>query len=318
MAEISTELKIIDSMTSPLATIVNNMQKVIENLHDIDTGVDQAFDPNPIDQAYADINRIKSEMEDLAENINHAAINQNKLNDKIHESTNSAVNFGDSISRIGALMASAFGAQKVLALSDDMSNMKARLNLMNDGLQTTPELMDMVYRSAQSARGSFGDMATVVAKFGNNAKDAFSSSAEVVAFANLVQKQMTIAGASTQESANTMLQLSQALGSGVLRGDELNSIFEQAPNLIQSIADYMEVPIGKIREIASEGKLSADIVKNAMFASADDINAKFEQMPMTWAQAGTMMFNKLVHASQPVLDVLSAVIQHWETLERKS
>lgn len=178
---------------------------------------------------------------------------------------------------------------------------------MNDGVQSTQELVNMVYAAAQDSRGSFAEMADVVARFGNNAKDAFSSSAEVVAFADLVQKQMTIAGASTQESSNAMLQLSQALGSGVLRGDELNSIFEQAPNLIQSIADYLDVPIGQIREMASEGQLSADVVKAAIFASADEINAKFNEMPMTWGQVWQSMQNTALIAFQPVLQRLSNI-----------
>lgn len=165
----------------------------------------------------------------------------------------------------------------------------------------------MVYAAAQDARGSFSEMADVVARFGNNAGDAFGSSEEVVAFADLIQKQMTIAGASTQEASNAMLQLSQALGSGVLRGDELNSIFEQAPNLIQSIADYLDVPIGQIREMASEGELSADVVKAAIFASADEINAKFEEMPMTWGQIWQSMKNTAMIAFQPVLQRLNDI-----------
>ena len=148
-------------------------------------------------------------------------------------------------------------------------------------------------------------MADVVARFGNNAKDAFSSSEEVVAFADLIQKQMTIAGASTQEAANAELQLSQALGSGVLRGDELNSIFEQAPNLIQNIADYLDVPIGKIREMAADGELSADVVKAAIFSAADDINSKFNEMPMTWGQIWQSMQNTALIAFQPVLQRLN-------------
>ena len=153
---------------------------------------------------------------------------------------------------------------KALNISDELVQTTSRLNMMNDGLQSTQELVNMVYAAAQDARGSFSEMADVVARFGNNAGDAFGSSEEVVAFADLIQKQMTIAGASTQEASNAMLQLSQALGSGVLRGDELNSIFEQAPNLIQSIADYLDVPIGKIREMAADGELSADVVKAAI------------------------------------------------------
>lgn len=176
---------------------------------------------------------------------------------------------------------------------------------MNDGVQTTAELVNMVYAAAQDARGSFSQMADVVARFGNNAKDAFSSSEDVVAFADLIQKQMTIAGASTQEAANAELQLSQALGSGVLRGDELNSIFEQAPNLIQNIADYLDVPIGKIREMAADGELSADVVKAAIFSAADDINSKFNEMPMTWGQIWQSMQNTALIAFQPVLQRLN-------------
>ena len=128
---------------------------------------------------------------------------------------------------------------------------------------------------------------------------------EVVAFANLVQKQMTIAGATTSEASDAMLQLSQALGSGVLRGDELNSIFENAPNLIQNIADYLGKPIGEIREMAADGELSADTVKNAIFAAADDINAKFSSMPLTWGQMWTKFQNTATMAFKPVLDRLN-------------
>ena len=148
-------------------------------------------------------------------------------------------------------------------------------------------------------------MTDVVARFGNNAKDAFSSNAEVVAFANLIQKQMTIAGASTQEANAAILQLSQGLGSGVLRGEELNSIFEQAPNIIQAIADYLDVPIGQIRAMAQEGQLTADVVKNAIFAASDDINAKFAEIPMTWGQVWTMMSNTAMMKFQPVLDKIN-------------
>ncbi|WP_318709878.1 tape measure protein, partial [Candidatus Acetatifactor stercoripullorum] len=153
--------------------------------------------------------------------------------------------------------------------------------------------------------GEFSQMADVVARFGNNAKDAFSSTEEVVAFSNLIQKQMTIAGASTEEANAALLQLSQGLGSGVLRGEELNSVFEQAPNIIQSIADYLEVPIGEIRDMAAEGELTAGVVKAAIFAAADDINAKFESMPMTWGQLWTSFTNTAMMAFQPVLQRLN-------------
>lgn len=230
---------------------------------------------------------------------------QGRFNQEISAGTQQANELTNTIKRAVAAYVSIQSVGKALNISDELVQTTSRLNMMNDGVQTTAELVNMVYAAAQDARGSFSQMADVVARFGNNAKDAFSSSEEVVAFADLIQKQMTIAGASTQEAANAELQLSQALGSGVLRGDELNSIFEQAPNLIQNIADYLDVPIGKIREMAADGELSADVVKAAIFSAADDINSKFNEMPMTWGQIWQSMQNTALIAFQPVLQRLN-------------
>lgn len=230
---------------------------------------------------------------------------QGRFNQEISAGTQQANELTNTIKRAVAAYVSIQSVGKALNISDELVQTTSRLNMMNDGVQTTAELVNMVYAAAQDARGSFSQMANVVARFGNNAKDAFSSSEEVVAFADLIQKQMTIAGASTQEAANAELQLSQALGSGVLRGDELNSIFEQAPNLIQNIADYLDVPIGKIREMAADGELSADVVKAAIFSAADDINSKFNEMPMTWGQMWQSMQNTALIAFQPVLQRLN-------------
>ena len=230
---------------------------------------------------------------------------QGRFNQEISAGTQQANELTNTIKRAVAAYVSIQSVGKALNISDELVQTTSRLNMMNDRVQTTAELVNMVYAAAQDARGSFSQMADVVARFGNNAKDAFSSSEEVVAFADLIQKQMTIAGASTQEAANAELQLSQALGSGVLRGDELNSIFEQAPNLIQNIADYLDVPIGKIREMAADGELSADVVKAAIFSAADDINSKFNEMPMTWGQMWQSMQNTALIAFQPVLQRLN-------------
>lgn len=230
---------------------------------------------------------------------------QGRFNQEIASGTQQANELTNTIKRAVAAYVSIQSVGKALDISDELTQTTSRLDMMNDGVQTTAELVNMVYAAAQDARGSFSQMADVVARFGNNAKDAFSSSEEVVAFADLIQKQMTIAGASTQEAANAELQLSQALGSGVLRGDELNSIFEQAPNLIQNIADFLDVPIGKIREMAADGELSADVVKAAIFSAADDINSKFNEMPMTWGQMWQSMQNTALIAFQPVLQRLN-------------
>lgn len=258
-----------------------------------------------LNQAVTQQNMLNNAVGNTERYIRDNVDEQGRFNQEISAGTQQANELTNTIKRAVAAYISIQSVGKALNISDELVQTTSRLNMMNDGVQTTAELVNMVYAAAQDARGSFSQMADVVARFGNNAKDAFSSSEEVVAFADLIQKQMTIAGASTQEAANAELQLSQALGSGVLRGDELNSIFEQAPNLIQNIADYLDVPIGKIREMAADGELSADVVKAAIFSAADDINSKFNEMPMTWGQMWQSMQNTALIAFQPVLQRLN-------------
>ena len=255
-------------------------------------------------QAYLRLSRTVGNTERY---IRENTVEQGRFNQEIAEGTQDASQLMNTIKGFVGAYAGIQGLTAVISTSDQLTSTQARVNLMNDGLQSTDELMTMIYESAQRSRGDFTEMAAVVARFGNNAKDAFSSSAEAVQFAELVQKQMTIAGAGTAEASNAILQLSQALGSGVLRGDELNSVFEQAPNLIQNIADYMGKPIGSIREMAQEGELTADIVKNAVFAAADETNAKFESMPATWAQTWTVFKNAALMAFRPVLQRINEI-----------
>ena len=271
--------------------------------------LNQAVDNMDVSAANAAYNQLSSTVASTERYIRDNADAQGNLNQQIQAGVNTSNELVDTVKRLALAYLSMQSVQKIFDVSDELTMTTARLDQMNqafneiNGTATeTDTIVKQIYASAQNARGSFGDMAAVVAKFGNNARDAFASQDEVIAFANLIQKQMTIAGASTQEASNAMLQLSQALGSGVLRGDELNSIFEQAPNLIQSIADYLDVPIGKIREMAQDGQLTADTVKAAIFSSADDINAKFEAMPMTWGQVWTSFQNSALMAFQPVLD----------------
>lgn len=210
----------------------------------------------------------------------------------------------DLVNRLKSLAGAYLGMQTVTGLvnlSDTMTQTTARLDMMNDGLQTTAQLNQMIYQSAQNSRGAYQATADMVSKLGTLAGDAFNSSAEVVAFAEQLNKQITLSGASTQAADAAMLQLTQAMSSGVLRGEELNSVLEQTPTIAQSIADYMGVTTGEMREMASDGAISAEVVKNAMFAAADETNAKFAQMPMTWAQVWTSFKNTATMALQPVL-----------------
>lgn len=201
----------------------------------------------------------------------------------------------------------------LLNLSDTMTQTTARLNMMNDGLQDTAELNQMIYESAQRSRGAYQETADMVAKLGTLAGDAFNSSAEVVAFAEQLNKQITLSGASTQAADAAMLQLTQAMSSGVLRGEELNSVLEQTPTIAQTIADYMGVNIGTMRELASEGAISAEVVKNAMFNAAEETNRKFDQMPMTWSQVWTSFKNTATMAMQPVLNGINSLANNIDT-----
>ena len=199
-------------------------------------------------------------------------------------------------------------AQAFVGLTDTFTQTTARLERMNDGLQTTAELQGMVYQAAQRSRGSYQETADMVAKLGTMAGDAFGSSAELVAFAEQINKQFALAGTSSQGIQAAMLQLTQAMSSGVLRGEELNSVLEQAPTIAQAIAKYMGVSVGGMRELASEGKITASVVKDALFAAAEDTNAAFENVPLTFGQVWTMAGNAAVRAMQPAMEKLNGLL----------
>lgn len=215
-------------------------------------------------------------------------------------------------SQLGTLLKTYLGFQGVkmlVGLSDQMTQVTARLNQMNDGLQTTEELQQMIFDSAQRSRGSYLGTLEMVSKLGTMAGDAFGSNEELVAFAEQINKQITLSGASTQAADAAMLQLTQAMSSGVLRGEELNSILEQTPTIAQTIARYLGVSTGEMREMASEGQITADVVKAAMFSAAEETNAAFAQIPLTWGQLWTSVQNTAIMALQPLLDLLSSIPQ---------
>ena len=217
-----------------------------------------------------------------------------------------------SFLRLAASYVSIQGMKKAVDLSDSLVSMRARLDRMNDGLQTTQELETMIYQSAQRSRGSFTDTMGLVSQLGTMAGDAFSSSKEIVQFAEQLNKQLALSGASGSSAQAAILQLEQGLASGVLRGDELNSVMEQAPALAKSIADYMHVSVGELREMGSKGQITADIVKNALFAAAKDTNAEFEKTPMTWAQVWTVASNTAIRALDPLLTAINWVANNLD------
>lgn len=235
-----------------------------------------------------------------------------KKTDQHSESASKAnASFSALMGTVGKLAATLGGLAAIkgmISMSDDLSLMTTRLNNVNDGLQSTSELYDMIFASAQRARGSFTDMAQTVSSLKAQTGDTFSSVKEAVAFTELLNKQFKIAGTDATGIASTMYNLTQALSTGTLKGQDLNTVFANAPQLVKRIADYMGQPIGKIKDLASEGKITADIVKNAVLGAADDINAQFESMPLTFGDAMQKVKNVGILAFQPIAEMISSAI----------
>lgn len=292
-----------DAANAELEQLRGQLNQAIQEQQDLNRTMEQ-MDVSSANDAYL---RLSNTISNTERYIRDNTDEQGQFNRAIEQGTESASELMKMIGRAAAAYVSVQGIMSALNLSDSIASSTAKLNMMNDGLQTTAQLQDMIFLSAERSRGSYLDTLNTVAKLGNLASDAFTSSEEVIAFAEQLQKQFVIAGAGTSEIQNATLQLTQALASGVLRGDELNSIFEQAPTIIQSIADYLDVPMGQIREMASEGELTADIVKAAMFAAAEETNAKFESMPKTFEQIGQSIQNTAIMAFQPFLEKLNEI-----------
>lgn len=315
MASITTAIHLTDAMTPVLRNITGAMDSTLDIFENMDSEMNKSFDTSKINSARIAIDQVNASLNSMEDNLNKNYQQQNKLNKKIQDGKNKVDNMMGSVVSLVSAYAGFKTIGKLVNLSDEYTQTRARLNLMNDGLQTTDELQQKIFNSAQRARSSYQTQADIVAKLGQRAGDAFKSNNETIAFAENLSKLFVIAGASQQEMASASLQLTQALGSGVLRGEELNAVFESAPNVIQTIADYLDVPIGKIREMASDGKITADIVKNALLGATNDINSQFDSIPMTWSQVWTGVMNELYVATQPILELINLLAQNWSIIE---
>ena len=292
-----------DQANAELEYLRNNLNQAVQTQNEMNAAI-QNMDITTANDAYIRLsNTISGTERYIRDNVDE----QGRFNREIEEGTNEANELMQTIKGAVAAYATIQTLSAALNLSDQLTSTTARLNLMNDGLQTTQDLQNMIYLSAERARGSYQATADAVSKLGLMAGDAFSSSEEIIAFMEQVNKQFTIAGTEAAGIDAAMLQLTQAMGSGVLRGEEYNSILEQAPNIIQAIADYMEVPKGQLKDMAAEGQITAEIVKAAMFAAADDTNAKFESMPKTFSQIWTSFQNTALMAFQPVLQRMNEI-----------
>lgn len=233
-------------------------------------------------------------LERMANTLDTIAKKQKDATMETEKTSKAAGNWMNNIKGVlGAIGAVSLG-KAFFGAADEMSSLNAKMKNLASETGGEKDLMNQIYLSAQRSRSSFSDTATLVAKIGNNAGDAFDhSNAQILQFSENLNKLFKISGATAQEQSSATLQLTQALASGVLRGEELNAVFEAAPNIIQTVADYMDVPIGQIRSMAAEGELTADVVKNALLGATDEINESFSKMPMTLADAFTMGKNAI-------------------------
>lgn len=318
MATIRTAIQIYDGMSPAFRSMNKAMNIVLNSFESIQKASHNAVDTNSIRAAREALADVETTYNSVEEAVKNANAKQQKFNGSIRNGGDIAENLKSKLKGIAATVGAAFGIKKIIGVSDEMTLTTARLNLMNDGMQTTKQLQDLIFKSAQRSRGEYQSTADAVSKMGIMARDAFDSNAELVMFVEQLNKQFTIAGAGPEGVKAAMLQLTQAMSSGVLRGEELNSVFEQAPTIVQTIAEYLDVPIGRIRDMASEGLITSDIVKNAMLNAADETNDKFAEIPMTFSQVGTTIGNTLLQIFNPVISVIGKgaqwIYDNWSTL----
>lgn len=294
-------------MSATLQRIASRMDAVNQRFERMQNLAEQPVPTGAYDRLQSELAGVRSEVQKMSDDFD-------QLSQSMQGAQPPADNLVGTLKRIGAAVIGSQIVKGVVGLSDGLTQTTARLNLMTDGLQSTADLQEMIYQSALRSRGVYMDTAAAVSKMGILAGDAFNSNEETIAFVEQLNKQFKIAGTSAEGQAAAMLQLTQAMGAGVLRGEELNSVFEQAPTIIQAITDYLGVTTGELRNMAADGQITADIVKNAMFAAADETNAKFESIPMTWADVWTQATNMAVMALQPLLTGINWVANNLDII----
>ncbi|WP_195199843.1 tape measure protein [Faecalispora jeddahensis] len=307
MATIRTAIALYDGVTAPLKSMNRAMDIVLNSFEAIQTASGNAVDTSAIREAREELARTETALDGIERNIRENEQQQQRFNNSIQAGNNAANGLWGKIKGIAATIGTMIGINKVLGLSDQMASTKARLNLLVDDGGSVAELEKKIMGSAMRSRSAYLDTASAVAKLGLNAGAAFASNDELIGFMEQVNKQFVIGGASAQEQSNAMIQLTQAMAAGALRGEELNSILDGAPGIARAIEQYMGIAEGSIKSVASEGLVTAEVVKNALFSVAEETNAKFESMPMTWAQIWTSMQNKALSIFNPILTKINQV-----------
>lgn len=308
----------IDLRTDQVNNELESMRGKLNQIQTSQNSLNQAMkqmDISGANVAYAQLdNVVRITERDLRDNLNV----QNQFNNAVKKGEGAASGLEGKLKSIALSAAAAFSVQKIVALSDSVTQTTARLNLMNDGLQNTDQLNQKIFASAQRARAPYMETASAIAKMGMNAGNAFTSNDELIAFMEQVNKQFVIGGASAQEQSNAMIQLSQAMAAGALRGEELNSILDAAPGIARTIEQNMGWAEGSIKQYAEKGAVSAQVVKASLLNMAQETNEKFNSMPMTFGQVITTVQNTLLQTFWPIIQMIgkgaSFINDNWSTI----
>ena len=308
MATIRTAIALYDGVTAPLKSMHKAMNIVLNSFEAMQRASGNSVDTSAIREAREELARAGAAFDSIEENIRNAGNQQDRFNRRIRDGTAAADGLWSKLKGIAATVGGLAATKKIVGVSDDLASTRARLNLLVDDGGSVSELEQKIMASAQRSRSAYFDTASAVAKLGLNAGAAFDHDMDqVIAFMEQVNKQFVIGGATAQEQSNAMIQLTQAMAAGALRGEELNSILDGAPGIARAIEQYMGIAEGTIKNVAAEGKVTAEVVKNALFAMADETNAKFESMPKTWAQIWTSMQNKALSIFNPILTKINSL-----------
>lgn len=302
MATIRTAIALYDGVTAPLKSMHKAMNIVLNSFEAMQRASGNSVDTSAIREAREELARAGAAFDSIEENIRNAGNQQDRFNRRIRDGTTAADGLWSKLKGIAATVGGLAATKKIVGISDNLASTRARLNLLVDDGGSVDELEQKIMASAQRSRAAYMDAASSIAKLGLNAGAAFDNDMDqVIAFMEQVNKQFVIGGATAQEQSNAMIQLTQAMAAGALRGEELNSILDAAPRIARAIEQYMGVAEGSIKQYAEQGLVTAEVVKNAMFDVAKTTNDSFNSMPMTWAQIWTSMQNKALSIFNPIL-----------------
>ena len=310
MSTIQGSIMLMDAMSTPLNNIVGAINTTIvalQNVNNTDVSIDTSRLANAqtmIVQAGAQLNEIEK---NIQKRIQDNVVEQNKFNTALSKGVDKANSLYGKIKSFIGLYAGIQTVRMGLDVSDNISQTTARLNMINDGKQTTDQLQQAIFQSAKNSRAGFLDTANVVSKLGLLAPQAFNSNMETVKFSELMAKSFKVGGASTQEQTSGMYQLTQAMASGKLQGDEFRSIMENAPLLAQAISKYTGKSIGELKDMSKEGLITSDVIKNAVFTMSDEINTKFNSIPMTFGDVVTQIKSNAVNSFMRISSTMSGI-----------